>query len=79
MVVVCFFASLLPFLFPGAVIGLFGKLLNDALGTRCGISCPPPGGLLVTARRGGPCSRCEGVLAVYVPALVILLWLQRRR
>ena len=32
VVLVCFVASLLPFLLPGAVIGLLGNVLNDALG-----------------------------------------------
>ena len=32
VVMVCFIAALLPFMLPGAVIGLLGKVLNDALG-----------------------------------------------
>ena len=79
VVIVCFFAALLPFLFPGAVIALFGKLLNDALGDPMWNLVPAARGILVTSGAGGPMLTREGVLAVYVPLLVILLLLQRRR
>lgn len=79
VVIVCFIAALLPFLFPGAVIALFGKLLNDALGDPMWSLVPAARGLLVTSGSGGPMLTREGVLAVYIPLLVILLLLQRRR
>jgi hypothetical protein len=79
VVAVCFVAALLPFLFPGAVIGLFGKILNDALGDPMWNLVPAARGLLVRGGPGGPMLTREGVLAVYVPLLVVLLLLGRRR
>ena len=79
VVIVCFFAALLPFLFPGAVIALFGKLLNDALGDPMWNLVPAARGVLVASEAGGPILTRAGVLAVYVPLLVVLLLLQRRR
>jgi hypothetical protein len=77
--IVCFVASLLPFLVPGAVIGLFGKVLNDALGDPLWALVPPARGLLVVRAPDGPVLTLQGVLAVYVPLLLILLWRQRGR
>jgi hypothetical protein len=77
--VVCFLAALLPFLFPGAIIALFGKLLNDALGDPLWNLVPAARGILVTSGSGGPMLTLEGVLAVYMPLLAGLLFLQRRR
>lgn len=79
VVIVCFLAALLPFLFPGAVIGLFGKILNDALGDPMWNLVPVARGMLVTSEAAGPMLTREGVLAVYIPLLVVLLLLQRRR
>jgi hypothetical protein len=79
VVLVCFLAALLPFLFPGAVIGLFGKILNDALGDPVWNLLPAARGVLVTSQPGGPVLTRVGVLAIYLPALVLLLVLQRRR
>ena len=79
VVAVCFLAALLPFLFPGAVIALVGKLLNDALGDPMWSLVPFARGLLATSGPGGPTLTREGVFAVYVPLLVVLVLLQRRR
>jgi hypothetical protein len=79
VLVVCFLAALLPFLFPGAVIALFGKLLNDALGDPLWNLIPAARGVLVTSGSSGPMLTLEGVLAVYMPLLAALLFLQRRR
>jgi hypothetical protein len=79
VIVVCFLAALLPFLFPGAIIALFGKLLNDALGDPLWNLVPAARGILVTSGSGGPMLTLEGVLAVYMPLLAALLFLQRRR
>jgi hypothetical protein len=79
IVVVCFVASLLPFLLPGAVIGLLGKLLNDALGDPVWALLPAARGTLVTAGAEGPVLTLYGALALYVPLLLILLWAQRGR
>ena len=79
VVAVCFLAALLPFLFPGAIIALFGKLLNDALGDPMWSLVPAARGILVTSGPGGPMLTRAGVLAVYIPLLVVLLLLQRRR
>jgi hypothetical protein len=79
VVAVCFFAALLPFLFPGAVIGLLGKMLNDVLGDPMWNLVPAARRVLVTSGPGGPMLTREGVLAVYIPLLVVLILLQRRR
>ena len=76
---VCFLAALLPFLFPGAIIALFGKLLNDALGDPLWNLVPAARGVLVTSGSGVPMLTRDGVLAVYLPVLAGLLLLQRRR
>ena len=77
VVTVCFVASLLPFILPGAAIGLLGKVLNDALGDPLWALVPPVRGTLVTSGSEGPVLTLQGVLAVYVPLLLILLWQQR--
>jgi hypothetical protein len=79
VVAVCFVASLLPFLFPGAVIGLLGKVLNDALGDPLWGLVPVARGTLVTSGPGGPMLTLEGVLLIYAPLFLVLVWLQRRR
>ena len=79
VVTVCFVASLLPFLFPGAVIGLLGKVLNDALGDPLWALVPAARGTLVINGSEGPVLTLYGVLALYVPLLLILLWNQRGR
>lgn len=76
---VCFIASLLPFMLPGAVIGLLGKLLNDALGDPLWGFVPAVRGTLVVSGSEGPVLTLGGVFAVYVPLLVLLLWSQRGR
>ncbi|HEY7142198.1 MAG TPA: hypothetical protein VIE44_19050 [Methylomirabilota bacterium] len=79
VVTVCFVASLLPFLFPGAVIGLLGKVLNDGLGDPVWALLPFARGTLVMAGAGEPMLTLQGVLVLYVPVLLILLWGQRGR
>jgi hypothetical protein len=79
VVTVCFVASLLPFLFPGAVIGLLGKVLNDALGDPLWTLVPAARGPLVRSAAEGPMLTLQGVLVLYVPLLLILLWSQRGR
>ena len=79
VVTVCFIASLLPFMLPGAVIGLLGKVLNDALGDPMWAFVPAMRGTLVTTGSEGPMLTLRGVLALYVPLLVVLLWSQRGR
>jgi hypothetical protein len=79
IVAVCFAASLLPFLFPGAAIGLLGVVLNDVIGN--GIA-----GLVPSLRRGtllagseGSDLTIQGVLALYLPLLLLLLLASRRK
>jgi hypothetical protein len=79
VVTVCFFASLLPFMLPGAVIGLLGKVLNDALGDPMWAFVPAVRGTLVASGSEGPMLTFRGVLALYVPLLVVLLRSQRGR
>jgi hypothetical protein len=79
VVTVCFAASLLPFLLPGAAIGLLGKVVNDALGDPLWSLVPAARGRLVTSGPGGPVLTFGGVLLIYVPLLLVLLGLQRGR
>jgi hypothetical protein len=79
VVAVCFIASLLPFLLPGAVIGLLGKVLNDTLGDPVWSFVPVGRGILATSGPAGPVLTLQGVLAVYVPLLLMVLWVGQRR
>ena len=79
VVAVCFVASLLPFLLPGAAIGLLGKVLNDALGDPLWAILPAARGTLVISGSEGPILTLYGVLALYMPFLLLLLWQQRGR
>jgi hypothetical protein len=78
VVIVCFVASLLPFLFPGAAIALLGKVLDDALGDPVWALLPFARGTLVTSDLGGPVLTLTGVLAIYVPLLLVALRFGRR-
>lgn len=75
---VCFVASLLPFLLPGAVISLLGVHLNGALVPVVG-ELPWIGPRLVAGGGAARALTLEGVLVTYVPALLVLLWIQRGR
>jgi hypothetical protein len=61
---------------PGALVG---KVLNGALGDPMWALWPPARGTLVANGSDGPLLTLQGVLAVYVPLLLILLWQQRGR
>jgi hypothetical protein len=61
------------------VIALLGKVLNDALGDPLWALVPPVRGTLVASGPEGPILTLQGVFAVYVPLLLILLWQQRGR
>ena len=79
IVTVCFVASLSPFLMPGALIGLVGNGLNGALADPVWTLLLPARRTLVASGSDGPLLTLQGVLAVYVPLLVILLRQQRGR
>jgi hypothetical protein len=79
VITVCFIASLLPFVFPGAVIGFLGRALNDALGDPLWVFVPVARGALVQSGSEGPVLTLQGVLAVYLPLLLLLLVRQRGR
>jgi hypothetical protein len=79
IVCVCFLASLLPFLLPGAAIGLIGKVLNDTLGDPVWAFLPFARGTLVVSQAGNPVLTLQGVFAVYGLLLVLLLLWQRGR
>jgi hypothetical protein len=79
IVTVCFVASLSPFLMPGALIGFVGNGLNGALADPVWTLLLPARGTLVASGSDGPLLTLQGVLAVYVPLLVILLRQQQGR
>jgi hypothetical protein len=71
-------ASLVPFLVPGTLLAVFGDSLNDWLGgLLAGLGVAP--GHFVTETSGGATLTLAGVLTVYVPLLLVLTILQRRR
>jgi hypothetical protein len=78
MVCVGAVTSILPFLFPDAVIALFGVILNHWLGellaalfgSHPALFAPTPDGLSLSL---------QGILLVYVPLIVVLAYLQRGR
>jgi len=79
VVAVCFVASLLPFLFPGAALGLLGVVLNDRIGNLLAGVAP---GLRQSAVMAGPEGTdltFQGVLLLYVPLFFLLLLASRRR
>ena len=76
---VCFLVSLLPYLLPGTAVGLIGKVLNDALGDPVWQLLPFARGTLVASANGNPVLTLQGVLAIYMPLLGLLLWQQRGR
>jgi hypothetical protein len=79
IVTVCFLAALLPYVMPGTGISLIGKVLNDALGDPVWQLLPFARGTLAVSEGGNPMLTLEGVLAVYLPLLALLLWSQRVR
>jgi hypothetical protein len=78
-VVVCFLASLLPVLFPGTLIAMMGGHLNAWLGEHVAALAPQARGTLVLGERGSLQLTFLGVLAVYAPVILLLLWGQRGR
>jgi hypothetical protein len=62
-----------------AVIGLLGKVLNDTLGDPVWSFVPVGRGILATSGPAGPVLTLQGVLAVYVPLLLMVLWVGQRR
>ncbi len=79
VVAICFVASLLPFLFPGAVIGGLGVLLNAWLADFPAGTLRIGQGVLVVGGPGSAELALQGVLAVYVPILLVLLFILRGR
>jgi len=76
---VCFLASLLPVLFPGAFVSGLGLILNHELGELLVATLGVGQGTLVVGPPGQGALSLQGVLAVYLPALGLLLLLLRRR
>jgi hypothetical protein len=82
VVAICFAASLLPFLFPGSLISALGVVLNAWLGELlAGGLGLEPGALLTTlpSEAGRVALTLEGVLVVYAPVLLVLVFLARAR
>ncbi|HZS32834.1 MAG TPA: hypothetical protein VFC42_05600 [Methylomirabilota bacterium] len=73
---VCFFASLLPHLFPGTLIAMVGIGLNGSIGTFLAGVAP---GVRPTLVEEDNALTLLGVVAVYVPVLALLVWGQRGR
>jgi hypothetical protein len=74
IVAACFVVSLLPFMFPGAVVGLLGVALNDWLAGVLGRSLGVGPGALLAGPPGQAALTVQGALTVYVPLLVVLLF-----
>ncbi len=79
VVTVCFFASLLPVFYPGTIVSMLGAPLNgvvaDFFATTLGLGV----GSLVVPAKGGYALTLPGVLAFYVPLMLLLLLAGRKR
>lgn len=75
----CFAISLLPFVFPGALISAFGLALNHWLGGILANSLGLGHGALVTGSGAAEALSLSGVLAIYLPLLLILVFFLRGR
>jgi len=75
VVALLFVTSVLPFLYPGAVVSMFGVVLNQSLGGLLASTLGIGKGSLVA----GGALTFQGVLVVYLPILVILLFVVRGR
>jgi len=73
-----FVASAIPFVYPGTIMNTLGAFLNLLLGELLG-SFKIGLGTLVTPSSEGYTLTLQGVLLVYLPAIVALLLLRRRR
>ena len=79
MIAVLFLVSLLPFVFPGALLSFVGIPLNAWLGGLLGTTLGLGQGSFVTRVSGQSTLTFEGVLLVYVPLLIVLLLVLRGR
>ena len=78
VVVVCFFVSLLPALYPGTIVSMLGAALNGVVAEFLATTLKLGTGTLVVAVKGGYVLTVQGVLAFYVP-LMLLLFLASRK
>ena len=75
-----FLVSLLPFLYPGSVVSMFGLALNHWLGVPLATHLGLANGSLVLGAGGAATTlTLSGVLALYLPALLILIFVVRGR
>lgn len=74
-VTLLFLFSLLPFMFPGSLIGLLGSTLDAILGEALAPLLP---GWAVGGGRSGTALTLEGTLAVYLPVLAIVYLFMRK-
>lgn len=74
-----FLASLLPFVFPGALVSVVGVALNHWLGELLAGTLNVSSDALLGASGGQPTLTLGGVLAVYAPPLAVLLFILRGR
>ncbi len=79
VVLIAFVASLLPILYPGTIVSMLGTPLNVLLGELLGHTLKVGKGSLVTMAQGAYTLTPEGVLAIYVPVLVVILLVMRGR
>ncbi len=78
VVALCFIASLIPFIYPDTVMNVLGVYLNLAIGEFLATTLKLGKSSLVEGTSMGHTLTLDGVLTVYVPMLVILLFFWRR-
>jgi hypothetical protein len=71
--------SLLPFLFPGTVVSMFGAALNQWIAKSFVMPLGIGHGSLVVPAQGGSILTLTGVVAFYAPPMVLLLLFLRGR
>ena len=74
-----FGVSLLPVLFPGALVGQPGAYVNHLLARLLIATFGSAPGVLVGLERGAIGLTLQGVLAVYLPPLILALLILRGR
>lgn len=73
VVTIAFTASLLPILYPGSLVSVLGTPLNVFFAELLGNTFQVGRGTLVTREQGAYALTFEGVVAVYGPALFLIL------
>lgn len=78
VVVVAFLVSLLPAIYPGTIVSMLGAPVNGAIAEFIATTLKVGVGSLVVPAKGGYVLTVQGVLAFYVPLMVLLFLASRK-